>query len=68
MTALLEIDLDSHEIDSLDDSAAPRTLQEALAHWELQARRNQQIRDRYESSQGRCLLIRRAPFASPAAA
>ncbi|MBK9576559.1 MAG: hypothetical protein IPK50_01590 [Fibrobacterota bacterium] len=66
MNALLEIDQAQAEIDGFDDSAAPRTLQEALAHWELQARRNQRIRDRYESSQGRCLLVRRASPATPA--
>jgi hypothetical protein len=66
MNPLLEIEAAEDELDRLDDTAVPRTLQEALAHWELQARRNQRIRDRYESSQGRCLLVRRAPSATPA--
>ncbi|HNY31996.1 MAG TPA: hypothetical protein PKO15_14005, partial [Fibrobacteria bacterium] len=37
---------------------APRTLREALAYQEAQRLRNQRIRDRYESSQGRHVLVR----------
>lgn len=37
-------------------SRAPRTLAEALEHWESQRRRNQQIRERYQRDHGKVLV------------
>lgn len=64
MLATLEIEHDDKAIEPPEDMTAPRTLQEAMEHWESQRRRNQLIRERYESNHGKDVLVRRTTIQS----